>query len=245
MKGLLYKDFFLFRWTIVILAFAQIILTIICLGLATSFSVAAQGEVTVESGMEIVFSTTVCYFLIFLFARLVSSELFARDERHSSIHFAFSTPPAIKGQLQSKYYTLLLIHLVILFVCFITDTIVVAIVGDGIVSAALPCVLLFCISILLTAIKIPFIVRFGASAGFMVMALSSVVLFVLFGIYVLFGDISFFFTDDPLAAIWEFFQSGKVILLMSFVPYIAIALYYLSYRISLALYRKGAENYEQ
>ena len=64
-------------------------------------------------------------------------------------------------------------------------------------------------------------------------------------IYALFGDITFLFGDDPVAAITEFLTSGNALLVLSLIPAASVLLYYISYLISLKLYRKGAENYEQ
>ena len=68
-------------------------------------------------------------------------------------------------------------------------------------------------------------------------------------LYALFGDISFFFSLNEdytlLDVIKEYLSSEKVVFALSLIPYISVAMYYFSYRISLALYRKGVETYEQ
>ena len=64
-------------------------------------------------------------------------------------------------------------------------------------------------------------------------------------VYALFGNISFFFQEDILKSLMDYLQSEKVIFIISFIPYISVLMYYLSYRISLALYRKGVDTYEQ
>lgn len=64
-------------------------------------------------------------------------------------------------------------------------------------------------------------------------------------VYFLYGDISFFDMKKPFESIMKLFSKDWSLPVISALTYITIALYYISYRIALALYRKGAENYGQ
>lgn len=245
MKGLLYKDFVYLKkyFTTVGVIFAMTIFTIISL---TFFLCAVNGP-TEKNAYSVMYFMTLCSILVFITALSLSTSLFAVDEKPTHINFLFSTPQAAKGQIQSKYYTLLLVHLGILFICFIIDIILMLMAGEYAMSSALLCTIVFCISLILLAIRIPFIIRYGSGISTTVRSTYVIAIIAFLIIYGLFGDISFLFDEHKISLeeIFAYLQSGKVILPLSFIPYIAVLMYYLSYRISLKLYRKGVESYEQ
>lgn len=183
-------------------------------------------------------------FLVFFLIEPFSTELFSADEKTITCNFFFSTPQSAKGLIQSKYYFILLMDLGVLFGCFLIDTIVMIIMGEYAVSTLTVCVILFSVTLILMAIRIPCYVRFGAKMGPEVQGLFVYAFICLIVLYGLFGNISFFFEENILEALIAYLQSGKVIFVLSLLPYVAVLLYYLSYRISLLLYRKGIENYE-
>ncbi len=248
MKGLLYKDFVLFKkafWTL--LGVGAFILIVFCFGIAEMNT--AFGVPSPEDALSIVAANTAGYFCFFILLTPLSSGLFTPDEKPTTVGFLFSTPQAAKGQIQSKYYFLLILNLGILLLCFVTDTIIMGRVGENASSASLACMLFFCMNLILLAIRIPFNVRFGSAMSFPVQIAGIILITSGILLYALFGDISFFFslTEDYtlLDAIIEYLSSEKVVFALSLIPYISVAMYYLSYRISLALYRKGVETYEQ
>lgn len=248
MKGYLYKDFVLFKSALRILfGMTVFILLVGCIGM-TELQLAFEGP-TPEKAQSIASMSAICYFFVFLLLTPLSGSLFGPDEKPTTVGFIFSTPRSARGQIQSKYYFLLILNLFLLFLCFITDTIIMGRMGGYASSASLACMMFFCLSLILLSIRIPLHVRFGSAMSFPVMLVGITLLF--FGglIYALFGDISFFFNLNEdytlLDAIKEFFSGEKMVFVLSLIPYISVALYYLSYRISLVLYRKGVETYEQ
>ena len=58
-----------------------------------------------------------------------------------------------------------------------------------------------------------------------------------------FGNISFLFSDGPIAAILAFFYSGHVIWVLAAIPCVAVAAFYLSYKMTLRIY-KGVDYVE-
>lgn len=248
MKGLLYKDFVLFKkafWTL--LGVGAFILLVFCFGVAEMNT--AFGVPSPEHAYDITVGNAMGYFCFFILLTPLSSSLFTPDEKPTTVGFLFSTPQAAKGQIQSKYYFLLILNLGILLLCFITDTIIMGKVGEYASSASLACMLFFCMNLIFLSIRVPLHVRFGSAMSFPVQIAGIALITSGILLYALFGDISLFFslTEDYtlLDAIIEYLSSEKVIFALSLVPYIAVAMYYLSYRISLALYRKGVETYEQ
>jgi len=145
----------------------------------------------------------------------------------------------------AKYYAVLIWHLALLFVCFIADTISIAVYGSAAISAVTVAVVIFAFRMLVMAFEIPCMVRYGATTGINVEGSVVGILFMLAGIYALFGDISFFLQENVKEAIWDFLMSGNVIWILALLPYVSGVAYYISYRVSLKMYRKGAESYGQ
>lgn len=235
MKGLLYKEFYLFRFNLLFIFIIQLIVSALCIPLT----------IIEADDNTLMIVMLFCHCIPFSCAAMLNGDFFKHDEKSSWFSFVTSSPQALKGQLQSKYYALLLLHLAILFFCFIIDCIVVAMSGNMAVSALLPCVLIFCFRTIINAIEIPFMIRFGSSSGMYVKGVIFGILIFIIAVYGLFGDISFFMENDPLDAILDFFKNGGAIWIISLIPYVAMILYYISYKVSLRLYIKGAEAYEQ
>lgn len=245
MKGLLYKDYVLFKkalWTL--LGVSAFILIVFCFGIAEMNI--SLGINSPEDALGTTAANSMGYFCLFILLTPLSTGLFTPDEKSTTVGFLFSTPQAAKGQIQSKYYFLLILNLGILLLCFITDTIIMGRVGEYASSASLVCMMFFCMNLILLSIRVPIHVRFGSAMSFPVQIAGIILITSGILLYALFGDISFFIEDhNLLTVIMEYLSSEKVIFVLSLVPYIAVAMYYLSYRISLALYRKGVETYEQ
>lgn len=244
MKGLLYKNFMSFRIHLLALGLMLFLSGFMCITFAyVDFSNMKSGITEPDTSLF-----TVCmvmmFFITFFLIEPLSGELFATDEKATTCCFFFSTPQSGKGLIQSKYYFILLMDLGVLFGCFLIDTIVMIIMGEYAVSTLTICVIPFSVVLILFAIRIPFHVRFGAKMGPEVQGLFVYAFFCLIVVYALFGNISFFFEENILEALMAYLQSGKVIFVLSLLPYVAVLLYYLSYRISLLLYRKGVETYE-
>ena len=245
MKGLLYKDFIIFRKTLFILGIIVTSILLCCITITymrTAFAV--PGE---EETLGIVFTNCGLYLFAFLILPFISSQLFTPDENPACINFLFSTPKSAGGQIQSKYYFLLIVNLAILLMCFLVDTGIMLMLGEYATSCSLICMIYFCFSLILLSIRIPFAIRFGSNHSFEAQCVYMIILSAFLLIYGLFGDISFFFQEEGIniKAIRDYLQSEKVVFVLSLIPYISLLIYYLSYRISLALYRKGVENYEQ
>lgn len=229
MRGLLYKEFFLCRDELIFIVIFQTVISGICI---------AFPMIGLESHAIIVM-TAVCYYLSFLILSLVNQELFTHDEKCLWSAFISSTPQTAKGQVACKYYMILIVNLFLLFCCYLTDIVVVCITGDTLVSAIVIAILIFCVRILTYAIEIPFIIRFGTNVGVAVKGLSAAFLILIVLCYGLFGDISIFFANDPITAIYQFFSSDNVIWISALIPYAAAGAYSLSYVISVRLYKEA------
>lgn len=244
MKGLLYKNFMSFRLHLFGLGFWLFTIGFMSITFSYMDVSNVKSGITEPSSTIIVASMVMMFLMTFFLVMVLSGELFAADEKATTCSFFFSTPQSGRGLIQSRYYFILLMDLGVLFGCFLIDTIVMIIMGEYAVSTLTVCVILFSVTLILLAIRIPFYVRFGAKMGPEVQGLFVYTFFCLIVVYALFGNISFFFEENILEALIAYLMSGKVVFVISFLPYVAVLLYYLSYRISLLLYRKGVETYE-
>lgn len=243
MSGLIYKNFWINKWSFLF----TLIVSFLCCAVIIVVSILSGPDIAVEKDgvKEISLNFMLIYYLAFMLPLLASNLLFAADESKICSAFAMSTPQGGKGHIESKYWYILIVNLTVLFISFITDTITFGILG-GNFSAATMLMIIFCWRLLLSAIETPFIIRFGSQKGLAIKGLVIAFIVFLVILYFMFGDISWLInTEDPLRAFMEWLKSGKIIFSLSLFPFVSIAAYWLSCKISVKLFRNGAENYEQ
>lgn len=246
MSGLLYKNFRINRSSMIFTLVTAILcgLTLIFMAL---FGYMLRGMTpSPEEVPSLLTACSACYFLAFWLPSMASATLFQADENKTCCAFAMSLPQGAKGHVEAKYYYLLIQALGILFITFITDTILTAMLG-GTVSTTSVLPFMFSLHLFLAAVEIPFMIRFGADRGLQIKGGVVLAVFAMAALYFLFGDISWFIEneDDPLGAFMAWLGSGDIIFWLALFPYISIAAYYISCKISVKIYRKGAESYEQ
>ncbi len=243
MSGLLYKNF---RANLSSFLFTVIISFICCaIGIVISILGGADMAGDTDSIREAAPVFAALYYCAFLLPSLTSNLLFEADENKTASAFAMSLPQCGKGHIQSKYWYILIQLLTVLFIAFVSDTVIFGILG-GAFSAAILLVLIFCWRLLLAAVEIPFVIRFGSQKGIAIkgLVIAFVVVFAL--IYLMFGNISWLIgSDDPLGALIAWLKSGRIIFFISLFPFLSFGAYLLSCKISIKVFRKGAENYEQ
>lgn len=231
MAGLMYKNFLLYRMELIVIAVLQLFISTTVLLTGITGTGSPQGTLTLYGAM-------------FLLLGFMESGLFAPDEKQTARNFLISTPTGAAGHIESKYWFLLLIDLGVLVCCFLTDTVVFALTADENTMTGALLVLLFAIGLIMDALSLPFIVYFGTNYGLSVKASVLGVVMLLALLYALFGDISYFLSNDFLTALEKLFEDGNVLLMLGLLPYAAGLLYWLSCKLSVILFRKGAENYD-
>ncbi|MBQ3256860.1 MAG: ABC-2 transporter permease [Oscillospiraceae bacterium] len=227
----MYKNFLLFRIELVVVGVLQLFISATVL-------LTTLAEINTPQGTLLLYG---CMFLILSF---IESGLFAPDESPAARSFLISVPTTAKGHIESKFYFILLLNLAVLICCFLTDTIAFAITADENTMTGVMLVLLLSVSLIMEAFSLPFIAYFGANYGAAVKGSALGVLFLLVMLYALFGDISYFLTNDFMTALEKLFEDENVLLMLSLLPYAAFGLFYGSCRLSCILYRKGAEHYD-
>ena len=230
MAGLMYKNFLLYRLELIVIAVVQLFIS------ATALLTGLMGS---NPGGNLLL-----YGCMFLLIGFFESGLFAPDEKQSARSFLIATPTGAAGHIQSKYYFILIIHLAVLICCFLTDAVAFALTGNENTMTGVMLVLVFSMSLVMDALSLPFIIYFGTNYGLNVKASALGIILLLALLYGLFGDISYFLSNDFMTAIEKLFEDGNVLLMLGLFPYAAGLLYWLSCKLSVVLFRKGAENYD-
>ena len=231
MAGLMYKNLLLYRMELIVIGVLQLFIstTVLLTGITDSGS--PEG-------------TLLLYGCMFLIIGYIESGLFAPDEKQSARNFLISAPTGAAGHIESKYWFLLLVNLSVMICCFLTDTVVFALTGDENAMTGVLLVLLFSMSLVMDALSLPFIIYFGTNYGLNAKASALGVILLLVLVYALFGDISYFLSNGFMTAVEKLFEDGNVLLLMGLLPYGSALLYWISCKLSVVLFRKGAENYD-
>lgn len=237
MAGLLYKEFIQNRRNLALIGVAMLVISSIM------FMSAPEGFEQIWTLMGLM-----VYVLIFaLTGEMFQSSIFEPDESKKWAYFIASSPMMAKGQVGSKYWFTLLTSYAVLVWCAVCDAVSCA-VHDNPNNMISLIVMLFFIQILMRAVEIPFIVRFGSKIGNVYKGVAAFVLIFAVIVYLLFGDLSKFGSAENFYS-W-FFRvlnggSDGVLIFMAALPYLSIGLYYISYRLSCGFYMKGAENYDK
>ena len=167
--------------------------------------------------------------------------MFSGDERKSFGYFTVSTPDGFRAFLFNKYRLIL-----IMMALFFIGTVIAGLVYDPyfvgwsiinrVRKALIP---VLCIQLIIRAIDIPFVYRFGTQRGNTVKVISLILLaFVALIMLILTDDTEKIM--DTARSVLKIFGS-----LSSWPVFIACSMliYYLSYRITCCLYLKGVEHY--
>jgi uncharacterized membrane protein YciS (DUF1049 family) len=106
---------------------------------------------------------------------------------------------------------------------------------------------LFFLQLFLRAVETPFLVRYGSKSGKQVKLLVLLGAVFLVIVYLLFGPLPD--SDTVFETIVNWFSgenklSGMLLGAAAILPYMIVALYYVSYRISCRLYQRGVEAYD-
>lgn len=239
MKGHLYRTFILCKSQIIFLACLMAFLSVFIIVFSPVYLNTASND---TSYLQVICAAVEAG-ILFMGMSMFTSDFFRIDEKATTACFICSTPKSVKAQVAAKYFFILIIGLCILSADFIVDYILM-IVTRGAVSCMMVSFQTFCITLLTNAIELPFVIRFGAAKGAAIKGAVLGSVMILLVIYGLFGDISFFLGSDPIGAFIEFMSGDGPMWTMALTPYVCAALYYLSYHLSVKLWRKGVTCYE-
>ena len=181
------------------------------------------------------------YFL----SALLQTETMRADGRKAWSMFAASSPDGVSGYLRVKYEMILVMIVLTMFGLQLSDWFMgmYSAAHDAEWSGTADSIIVFCyMQIFIRAIDLPFIVRFGVKIGSLVKMNLLLAFFIVFlAVFLLYDEaILAFFTEIP-----EKIAGTAAAIMLSLLPVISLAAYYLSYRISCRLYLKGAALYDR
>ncbi|MBR1392325.1 MAG: ABC-2 transporter permease [Ruminococcus sp.] len=229
MTGLVYKEWKQNRWFIlsmILCGSAPLIVLLIMRG-----EIKDIGEAPIRIGGMIAG---------FLAAGALQMMVLRGDDRKLWGYWITSTADGYKGFLRVKYEMIFAMIVLFLFTLQCVDRGYCAVAADvgtrdvGEISGI--AVLLCFVQILLRAIDIPFVYRFGSKKGSFV----KLTYLIMLTIFLL---VLFILNKDRFDSIIEVFKTNSS-LMLSVSLVLCLALYYLSYRITCRLYLKGVEQYD-
>lgn len=241
MTGYLYKEFKLNIRLVLLFLLTYIFFSVVPIFAITE----SKGDDTIGYTMTMILGVF-CIFT-FITAGCIQSGVFNGDDRKKWAYFVTSTPSGIKGYIGAKYlFTMLFAMFVVTLETLklaLAEEILGRSSGLSVLIAAM-----FYVQLLMRAVEYPLIVRFGVKMGSMVKITAVCVAILGFIVYILFGDTSAFasmdtFWERMFAFVGDPDKLKKLLLWTGICTLAVLPLYYISYRISVKLYLKGAENY--
>jgi hypothetical protein len=203
MKALLWKDFYATRGSLLIVAVMILLMT---------------GVMAVSDGLGGFFSL-----YSFLFVSMMPFSSQALDERAKFPRFALSTPISRQDLVLSKYVYSLLLALL----AFLVNALDLLLIRHGNIAEVLPLLLMVAVALLMQALIIPLLFRFGSEKARIAMIAS---------LAALSGGLAFFMqkTNMDISRLLAVFAERYALM---FVLGVAL-LYMLSIAVSMRIYKK-------
>lgn len=248
--GFLYKEIRQNRIGILLIALAPIFSYIFAAGmqmLVYVFDNAEGGYLDAVTSHMILLASAIVGFVV---ASGILTGVFKGDDKKLWGYFTASTSAGIKGFLYTKYVLLFAMNGIYLaasyFMSISVATVRYFVIGDEAISTMNIHISVFFILLFLSAVDIPFIVRFGTKKG-NIIKLSGVIIFVILLILAI-----SFVPPETLDSIFVFFEKlikgnseGWIQLIPAVAPFLSLGAYYLSYRISCRQFMKGVNAYDK
>lgn len=244
MRGFLYHNVVLTKANMIAMGCYEVLLFVAWIVLGILNEKSGENPLSGEGATGFLLIGILIVICSFFFLEFVSQEIFKKCEDFRWYAFAISSPGSVEEYIGGKYKFLLGLDLLVLFLWLLVDS-VMGVLCPHFLSLLSVAFLCCCLFLLLQAVESAFNVRFGVNIGgyckviFLILLASGLL------IYGLFGDISLFREKDLMTALQELLTSDGAIWVMALIPYVALIGFWASYRISVAVYRKGVEVYEE
>lgn len=245
MTGLLYKEFRQNRLLLILVIVVPFLLILFPLCVTLYF---INAEETLMYIMDFVMRTLMIGVGFFIFSGIMS-EVFKGDDKKLWAYFVASNPKGIKGFLYYKYVLVFAMNGLYMAAGIFADALLATIsyylTGRAVGSIINVYIAVFYLLLLLCAVDIPFIIRFGARKGSFIKTGIMLLLCVIgvVGFAMLPESISDKFVDAAVA-VYEGKANNTLMLLLSLFPYIALAAFIGSYRFSCRIFMKGVTEYD-
>ncbi len=251
--GFLYKELKQNRLCIILTALIPFILLIFNY-MIMYVGAAVDENKTVFSDVLAGSESTIIRLLMIVIGAFIASSMiagiFGGDDRKLYAYFIVSTPQGVRGSMYYKYVLAFamngLFMVSSIFAGGIYDTLYYVITGKENTSLSTLYLVIFFLLLVICAWDIPFMIRFGQKKG------SYIKTALMLGISTILV-VSFDYLPDPikdeLIKLFSAVMGGKIsdnmTLCISFAPILCMAMYYLSYKFSCKLFRKGVDGYDK
>lgn len=251
-KGLLYKELKQNRLMFIFAALTPILLT------AFPFCFSAIKIMTGSVGADEVFETAtnvimraLMYVLGIFIISGIMSEVFSGDDKKLWAYFIVSTPQGVKGFMYRKYVITLMMNLIYMVSGIVVDNLLATVnyfvTGNELttsISSLYIAGVFFLMSV--SALDIPFMVRYGSKKGSMVKMIVMLSLCVV-GVVVLslLPDDIYEKVTQAVVSLINGESNDVLMLIISFLPYIIFAAFVYSYKIACGVFMKGVNEYDK
>lgn len=170
------------------------------------------------------------------------------DDTKKRALFTASSPKGVEGYIYTKYLLIFAMSGIMFISGYTAEqlfiTIGYSVTGIDSMLMTSDFILLFYVQLLMRAVELPFLIRFGVRMGSMIKVIALVAAVILFIVLALINPAGIM--DGFYNGMYKLFSgeaAEELSLFIVSVSFAAVGAYYLSYKISCKLYLKGAEYY--
>lgn len=252
-SGLLYKELKQNKLMLILAAAVPFLMT------AFPFCFSAIDAMTGSVGADKVFETAtnlmirmMMFVIGFFIVCGLMSEVFRGDNKKSWAYFIASSPQGVKGFLYHKYTVTLMINLICMVSGFFADNLLATVhyfaAGSELTTSMQPLYLSGVFMMMgVSALDIPFTVRYGSKKGSMIkmiimlsLCTAATAVFALLPDNVRSGLI-----ETVIAIVKGESVNDILMLILSLLPFVMSAAFLYSYKISCRLFMKGVSEYDK
>lgn len=251
MRGLVYKDLYLAKSKI-LAGFLTILVLIVCMYIVYAI-VGDKGMLPAEPAAMVTDITIVMYVGALSYGYILKTET-----KKQWGFYGLSLPGSARLIVGAKYMTVFIMYFTAYIMCVLNDVLIGLFFGKP-VDMSIVFLIFMLFQMFINAVEMPLAFRFGLDKAAGIRILITCVLVILITIYLLFGNIEWLMAEDGMVkTIIRVFNENmnaeavsdevqRFIRKLTYVNYIEMAAfthlmvlaYYISYRISCKVFRKG------
>ena len=251
MRGLIYKDLYLVKSKVI--AGSLSILFIILLMYVIYANVARNVLFPTEKAAVITDLMIVMYIGALSYGYIIKA-----DTKKQWGFYGMALPGSAKLIVGAKYMTVFIMYLISYIICVLNDLMIGLFFGKA-VDMSLLVLMFMLLQMFLNAVEMPLAFRFGTDKAAGIRIFITIVIVLIISIYLLFGNIEWLMAEDGLIKIiirlfmdnvnseTMSYELQRFINRLTLINYIEMAVfthlmvfaYYISYRISCKVFRKG------
>lgn len=251
--GLLYKELKQNRLVLILTACVPVLFTAFPFCFSAIEVMAGSSDVYKMFEMSTnIIMRTLMYILGFFAVSGLMTEVFKGDDKKLWAYFTVSLPQGVKGFMYRKYVITLMMNLIYMVSGIFAEHMLASVnyfvTGTELTTNMQGLYISGVFMLMFTsALDIPFTVRYGSKKGSMIKMITmlSVCTAVIAAYSLLLPDNVREWITDAAAAVFNGKANDTAALLLSICPYIALAAFLLSYRVSCGVFMKGVDEYDK